>query len=337
MESVEVLMSKAGWGNFWKNKKVLVTGYEGFLGSNLVKELISLKAKVYGVDILTRRKGTVLSGDLNKINIYKGSIEDFNLVSRIIEKNKIEVIFHLAATSIVGQALSDPLKAFSANICGTWNVLEAARNAKSVKAVIVASSDKAYGSQSKLPYREDSSLSGSHPYDASKSCADILAATYHHTYGLPVCITRCGNIFGPGDLNFSRIIPDALRCVIKRKTLSIRSDGKFVRDYIYVKDIVDAYLLLAFKMKDQAIYGEAFNFSNESPISVLGLLKKVYLAAGVKDPDYKITNQAKYEIKRQYLCAAKARKVLHWKPRYNLNNGLKETIKWYKDYFAKKY
>ncbi len=324
-------------GNFWGKKRVLVTGYEGFLGSNLAKELIRLGSEVYGVDILTRRKDTVLSGDFNKINIYKGSVEDFHLVSRIIGKNKIEIIFHLAATSIVGQALSNPLKAFSTNICGTWNVLEAARNARSVKAVIVASSDKAYGSQSKLPYREGSRLSGSHPYDASKSCADILAATYYHTYGLPVCITRCGNIFGPGDLNFSRIIPDALRSLIRHKTLIIRSDGKFIRDYIYVKDIVDAYLLLAFKMKNHAIYGEAFNFSNESPISVLGLLKKLYQCAKVKDPDYKITNQAKYEIKRQYLSAAKARKILGWKPRYNLNDGLRETIKWYKDYFAKEY
>jgi len=324
-------------GNFWKKKKVLVTGYEGFLGSNLSRELFRLKSDVFGLDIITHRKYTVLSGDFDKINIYKGSVEDFDLVSKIMADNKIEIIFHLAATSIVGEALSNPLKAFSTNICGTWNVLEAARKNKSTKAVIIASSDKAYGSQSRLPYREDSPLSGFHPYDASKSCADILAATYYHTYGLPVSVTRCGNIYGPGDLNFSRIVPDALRCINQNKTLIIRSDGKFTRDYIYVDDIVAAYLLLAFKMKYPSIKGEAFNFSNESPLSVLSLLKKIYRCANIKNPDYKITNQAKYEIKHQYLSAAKTRRFLKWEPRYNLEGGLRKTIKWYKDYFAKEY
>ena len=323
--------------NFWKKRKVLVTGYEGFLGSNLTKELIRLKSDVSGLDIITHRKDTVLSGDFDKIKIYKGSVEDFDLVSKIMADNKIEMIFHLAATSIVGEALTDPLKAFSTNICGTWNILEAARNSRSTKAVIIASSDKAYGSQSKLPYREDSRLSGSHPYDASKSCADILAATYYRTYGLPVSVTRCGNIYGSGDLNFSRLVPDALRCISKDKTFIIRSDGKFTRDYIYVDDVVNAYLLLALKMKEASIRGEAFNFSNESPLSVLALLKKLYRCANVRKPDYKITNQAKYEIKHQYLSAAKARRLLNWRPRYNLEEGLKRTIKWYKDYFAKKY
>ena len=324
-------------GNFWKKRKVLVTGYEGFLGSNLTRELIRLKSDISGLDILTRRKGTVLSPDLDKVKIYTGSVEDFDLVTRIMRDNKIEIIFHLAATSLVGEALTDPLKAFSTNIRGTWNILEAARNNKSTKAVIIASSDKAYGSQSRLPYREDSPLSGSHPYDASKSCADILASTYYHTYGLPVSVTRCGNIYGPGDLNFSRLVPDALRRVNQNKTLIIRSDGKFTRDYIYVDDIVSAYLLLAFKMQEGSIKGEAFNFSNESPLSVLALLRKLYLCANVKKPDYKITNQAKYEIKHQYLSAAKARRLLNWRPRYSLEEGLERTIKWYKDYFAKKY
>lgn len=323
--------------NFWKKKKVLVTGYEGFLGSNLTRELIRLGAGVSGLDILTRRKHTVLSPYLGQVKIYKGSVEDFDLVSKIMADNKIEIIFHLAATSLVGEALTDPLKAFSTNICGTWNILEASRNSKPVKAVIIASSDKAYGSQSKLPYREDSPLSGAHPYDASKSCADILTSTYYHTYGLPVSVTRCGNIYGPGDLNFSRLVPDALRCISRGKTLIIRSDGKFTRDYIYVDDIVNAYLLLAFKMKEPSIRGQAFNFSDESPLSVLELLKELYRCAGIKGADYKIMNQARYEIKHQYLSAAKARKMLKWRPRYDLEEGLKRAIKWYKDYFAKKY
>jgi CDP-glucose 4,6-dehydratase len=242
----------------------------------------------------------------------------------------------LAATSIVGQAVKAPLKAFSDNIRGTWNVLEASRQSPSVEGLIVASSDKAYGSHNKLPYTESSALCGEHPYDASKSCADILARAYFVTYGAPVCVTRCGNIFGPGDFNFSRIIPDAIRSILKGKTLVIRSDGKFVRDYIYIKDIISGYLALAEKMLGRRIRGEAFNFSNESPLSVLAAVKLIARLCG-RRPDYKITDLAKHEIKYQYLCADKARKMLGWSPAYKLEDGLRETIAWYRDYLAGRY
>jgi CDP-glucose 4,6-dehydratase len=314
---------------FWKKKNVLITGYEGFLGSNLTKALLNYKANVHGLDILIHRKRTILTkNDFDKINIIKGSVENFLLLSEIIRKNKIEVIFHLAAKSLVGQGLQYPLKAFSTNIRGTWNVLEASRNSNSVKAIIVASSDKAYGNQKILPYKETTPLCGNHPYDVSKSCADLLAYTYFHTYGLPVAITRCGNIFGPGDFNFSRIIPDTVRCALTGKTLLIRSDGKFIRDYIYVDDIVNGYLLLAQNLRKLNLAGEAFNFSDENPITVLELVKKIYKLIGKKE-NYKILNQAKFEIRDQCLDSAKARRVLNWKPKVSLKDGLKKAIYWY--------
>lgn len=320
---------------FWKHKRVLVTGYEGFLGSHLTKTLIDSGAKVVGLDIKTRRKHTILKDDFEKLIIINGSVENFNLLSKILNKYKIDYVFHLAAAALVGESLLDPLVAFSTNIKGTWNCLEACRKYKKIKGVIVASSDKAYGEKNKLPYQEDASLNGNHPYDASKSCADMLAYTYFNTYGLPVCITRSGNIFGPGDFNFSRIIPDAIKSIVLNKVLQVRSNGKFTRDYVYVKDIVAAYLLLAQKMQDPKLYGEAFNFSNESPLDVIELLKLISKIAK-KKINYKILNQAQFEIKHQYLCASKARKVLGWEPKYSLKQGLKDTINWYQDYLYEK-
>jgi len=321
--------------NFWKNKRVLVTGYEGFLGSHLTKALIDKGARVTGLDIETRRKETILNGEFKKISIIKGSVEDFKLICSILEKKKIDFVFHLAAAAIIGESLENPLTTFSTNIAGTWNILEACRKNLKVKGIIVASSDKAYGSKNILPYKEEASLEGNHTYDASKSCADLLAYTYYHTYNIPVCVTRCGNIFGPGDYNFSRIVPDSLRSIFAKKILKIRSDGKFTRDYVYVDDIVYAYMLLAEKMDKNKLYGEAFNFSYESPVNVIDLIKEIEKEAKTK-VKYKILNQAKYEIKHQYLCARKAKKILCWKPKYSLKSGLKETIPWYRNCLQKK-
>ena len=318
---------------FWKDKNVLITGYEGFLGSWLSKTLLKSKANIFGLDILTHRKETILtSEDLQHIYITKGSVENYSLVSNIIEKNKIELIFHLAAKALVGECLNNPLKSFSTNIKGTWNILEISRNCNTIKAIIIASSDKAYGNNKNLPYREDFPLMGNHPYDVSKSCADLLASTYFHTYGLPVCITRCGNIYGLGDFNFSRIVPDTMLSIAKRKSLVIRSDGKFTRDYVYIEDIVRGYILLAENLQKLMLSGEAFNFSNESPISVLELVKKIYQLDNRK-VNCEILNQVRAEIKDQYLSAKKAKKVLGWKSKYTLEEGLKKTIKWYKNYF----
>ncbi|MFA5778955.1 MAG: GDP-mannose 4,6-dehydratase [Elusimicrobiota bacterium] len=319
--------------NFWKNKNVLITGNEGFLGSNLTKILISAAAKIVGLDIEVKRKETVFTkDDYKKIITIKGTVADYNLVKKIIFKHKIDVVFHLAAEAIVGKCLKNPLLTFSSNIEGTWKILEVCRNSNTVKSIVIASSDKAYGRHMELPYKEDASLHGDHPYDVSKSCADLIAYTYFHTYGLPVAVTRCGNIYGPGDFNFSRIVPDAIKCALSDKPIEIRSDGKFTRDYVFVEDIANGYILLAEKLQKLKLSGAAFNFSDENPITVIEFVKKIYNAAG-KKPNYRILNQAKYEIKYQYLASQKARKTLGWNPRYSMESGLKKTIDWYRNFY----
>ncbi|MDP2927687.1 MAG: GDP-mannose 4,6-dehydratase [Candidatus Omnitrophota bacterium] len=320
---------------FWKGKKVLITGFEGFLGSNLTKALASSGAKIFGLDIKVRRKKTVLTkADYGKIAVIKGSVVNYKLVERIINKNKINLVFHLAAEAIVGKCHFNPLKTFSANIEGTWNILEACRNSKNIQSIIIASSDKAYGAHKNLPYKEDAPLQGNHPYDVSKSCADLIAYTYAHTYNLPVAITRCGNIYGPGDFNFSRLIPDAMRSLVLNKKLKIRSDGKFVRDYVYIDDIVAGYIRIAELLTRRKLFGEAFNLSDEKPVTVIKLLKEIgKFYPGAKKLNYKIINTARYEIKKQYLSSAKARRILGWKPSYSLREGLRKTGKWYAEYF----
>ncbi|HOW43020.1 MAG TPA: GDP-mannose 4,6-dehydratase [Candidatus Omnitrophota bacterium] len=316
--------------SFWKGKRVLVTGYEGFLGSWLSRLLLEAGARVVGLDIRTHRAKTILTAqEFARITVVKGSVENYRLLERLIRTHRIETIFHLAAMALVGDCLKKPVKAFATNIKGTWNILEAARQSETVRSVVVASSDKAYGTHKRLPYKETFALQGDHPYDVSKSCTDLLAATYRHTYKLPVCVTRCGNLYGPGDFNFSRLVPDACRCALKGKPLLIRSDGTFVRDYVFVKDIALAYMLLAKKMSSGRIAGEAFNFSDEKPLSVLKMVQALYAAAG-KKPQVRILNQAKFEIRDQYLDSAKARRMLGWKPRYPLKEALAETLEWYK-------
>jgi CDP-glucose 4,6-dehydratase len=317
---------------FWKNKIVLVTGYEGFLGSWLTKTLLSYGAKIVGLDRVKNRPISMLE-DL-RINIIgiKGDIVNLKFIEQIIDKYKPSIIFHLAAEAIVEEAYSNPIKAFKANIQGTWNILEAARGKDFIEGIVVSSSDKAYGSHKVLPYNENAALKGNHPYDVSKSCADLLSYTYFHTYGLPLCVIRCGNIYGPGDFHFSRIVPDTIRSILTRRQLFIRSDGKFTRDYVYVEDIVLGYIILAEKMRKLNLAGQAFNLSNEKPISVLELVKTIYKLTQ-KKPNYKILNQAKYEIKEQYLRSKRARDVLGWRPKYGLEEGLLRTIEWYKHYF----
>lgn len=319
---------------FWRKKKVLVTGFEGFLGSNLVRVLLNQGAKVIGIDIKTFRDETILSpGEYSKMVVYKGSVTNRSLVRRILRKHRVKVIFHLAAEAIVGRSQANPLRAFNSNIAGTWEVLEAARQQGKIESIVVASSDKAYGSHKKLPYREDTALIAKHPYDVSKSCADLITHAYFYSYGLPVVITRCGNIYGPGDFNFSRIVPDAIRCALTGKRLLIRSDGKFTRDYVYIDDIVYGYIGLAENLQRLNLSGEAFNFSDENPIEVIKIVEKIY---GIlrKKANYKILNQAKCEIRHQYLASGKARRILKWKPGKNLEDGLRDTVKWYAKLFS---
>jgi len=250
--------------NFWKDRNVFVTGCTGLLGSHLTQMLVEKRANVVGlVRDLVPKSNLVQTGIYDNINIVRGSVENFYTVERTLNEYEIDTVFHLAAQTIVGIANRNPLSTFESNIKGTWCVLEASRRVPTASKIVIASSDKAYGEQDKLPYDENAPLVGSHPYDVTKSCADLLSLMYYNTYKLPVCVTRCGNFYGPGDLNFNRIVPGAIRSVLNNESPVIRSDGTYIRDYFYVKDGALAYIHLAEKMDDKKIHGEAFNFSNE--------------------------------------------------------------------------
>ncbi|MGE1212077.1 GDP-mannose 4,6-dehydratase [Bacillus pumilus] len=320
---------------FWNGKKVFVTGCTGLLGSYLVKELINQGANVTGlVRDQVPRSNFYQGSQFEKMNVVQGALEDMQTIERALGEYEIDTVFHLAAQAIVGVANRHPVSTFEANILGTWNVLEACRRQPLIKRVIVASSDKAYGDQEQLPYDEDMPLNGKHPYDVSKSCADLISHTYYNTYGLPVCITRCGNLYGGGDLNFNRIIPQTIQLVLEGEAPEIRSDGTFIRDYFYIEDAVKAYLLLAEKMEEKGLAGEAFNFSNEIQLTVLELVDKILKAMG-SELKPRILNQGTHEIKHQYLSAEKARKLLDWKPDYSIDEGLEKTIEWYCEFFQK--
>ena len=329
-------MEGVGMNNFWKDRNVFITGCTGLLGSHITQMLVDRGANVVGlVRDLVPKSNLVQTGVYDTINIVRGCVEDFFTVERAINEYEIDTFFHLAAQTIVGIANRNPLSTFESNIKGTWCVLEACRRVPTVKRIIIASSDKAYGEQDKLPYDENAPLIGTHPYDVSKSCADLVSLMYYNTYKLPVCVTRCGNFYGPGDLNFNRLVPGTIRSVLNSEAPVIRSDGTYIRDYFYVKDGALAYIYLAEKMDDPKIHGEAFNFSNELQISVIEMTNKILKLMNHEDLKPIISNEATNEIKHQYLSAEKARKKLGWKPKYNMDAGLKETIEWYKHYFKK--
>ncbi|MCK9478223.1 MAG: GDP-mannose 4,6-dehydratase [Firmicutes bacterium] len=316
---------------FWKNKNVFVTGGTGFLGSYLVKKLAELGANV---TVLVRDgipKSNLYAGNqCNKINYVYGDLVDYNAMERAITEYEIDTVFHVAAQAIVGVANQNPLSTFGSNIGGTWNILEACRRNPRVKRIIVASSDKAYGEQMQLPYNENMPLQGKHPYDVSKSCADLLAQSYFATYSLPVAITRCGNLYGGGDLNYNRIIPGTIMSVLNEIAPIIRSNGNFIRDYFYVEDAVEAYMTLAEKMEELKLAGEAFNFGNEQPLSVNEV---VALILDIMKSNLKpvVLNQGANEIENQYLDVSKAHKVLSWLPKHNIKEGIEKTVNWYRN------
>lgn len=320
--------------NYWKNKKVFITGCTGLLGSWLTMELVQKGASVTGL-IRDRvpYSNLSLSGFNSRISIVYGTLEDYFLLERALNEYEVETVFHTGAQTVVTIANRNPLSTFESNIRGTYNLLEACRRSPLVTKIIVASSDKAYGEHENLPYDETFPLKGSHPYDVSKSCVDLLSRAYFKTYGLPICITRCGNLYGGGDLNFNRIIPGTIQSIINNTPPVIRSDGSYIRDYFYVRDGVEAYLFLAKKLDSMDIYGEAFNFSNEIQMTVLEITEKILELMGRKDLKPIILNQVKGEIRHQYLSAKKARTILGWVPKYTLEKGLLEAIEWYKKYF----
>ena len=320
--------------NYWSGTPVLVTGATGIVGSWMCSELLDRGAQVVAlVKDADPQSELIRSGNINKLTVVNGSLEDFWTVERAINEHDIEIVIHLGAQAIVGSALRSPLPTFETNIRGTYNILEAARmHAGRVKSVVVASSDKAYGEHDTLPYTEDAPLIGRNPYDVSKTCADLIAQSYHQTYDLPVGIARCGNIYGGGDLNWSRIVPTAIKAYHEGKSPIIRSDGTFVRDYLFVKDAVSGYLRLAEAMQDDSIKGQAFNFGNEAPVTVLELVAQIQDLMEAHHLETEVLGTVKAEIHSQYLSAAKARKLLDWTPANDLKSGLVETIAWYREF-----
>ncbi len=322
--------------SFWKDRNVFVTGATGLLGSWLVKSLVSAQANVVCLIRDTVPSSELaLSGTQQKINIVHGDLDDYFTVLRGINEYEIETVFHLGAQTIVGTAARSALSTFESNIKGTWNVLEACRNcSKLVKRVVVASSDKAYGSHPKLPYTEDTPLQGRFPYDVSKSCTDLLSFSYFTTHKLPVGVTRCGNLYGGGDLNWSRIVPGTVRSVLRGERPIIRSDGKFVRDYFYVEDAVAAYIDFAEQMDRPELHGEAFNFGTETPVTVIDLVNKILKGMDARGVEPVILNEANHEIREQYLDCTKARTRLKWHAQFPLEKGLVRAVDWYKRFFA---
>ena len=320
---------------FWFDRPVLVTGCTGFLGSWLTIALVEAGATVVGlirdeVPFSQLRR----SGYQNRIAVVRGDVTDYELVERTINEYEIDTLFHLAAQTIVPIANRSPISTFETNVKGTWTVLEAARRSPTVTRVALASSDKAYGVHERLPYTEDAPLLGCYPYDASKACAELIARTYAVTYGLPIAVTRCANLYGGGDLNWSRIFPGTVRSVIRGERPIVRSDGTMVRDYLYVRDAVNAYLTLAERLDDPGVKGEPFNFGMDNPKPVLEIVQTIIAVSDYPDLEPVVLADAPNEIQAQYLDSGKAKRVLDWSPRYSLEEGLKETLAWYQEFLG---
>jgi CDP-glucose 4,6-dehydratase len=319
----------------WRDRPVLVTGATGLLGGWLVEALLARGAHVVGIvrDGVPRSR-VVHERVIDRIDVAHGDVRDGELVERVLAEYEVECVFHLAAQTIVGIANRAPLSTFDTNVRGTWTVLDAARRVPTVKRVIVASSDKAYGEHDTLPYDESADLKARHPYDVSKSAADLIAQSYFHTFGLPVVVTRCGNLFGGGDLNWNRIVPGTIRSALYGERPVIRSDGRLVRDYVYVEDAVDAYLLAADALAaGDDVAGTALNISYEQPLSVTEIVDRVLGVLGRRDLAPEVRNEATNEIREQYLRAARMRK-LGWTPRFALDDGLTRTVAWYRKFLS---
>lgn len=319
--------------NFWRDRRVFVTGGTGLVGSWLVERLIELNADVV---VLVRDwvpgSRFVGRGLDRRVNLVRGDACDQALLERTLGEYEVDVVLHLAAQTIVGIANRNPVSTFETNIGGTWSLLEAARRSPAVKAVVLASSDKAYGAARELPYKETTPLAGQHPYDVSKSCADLIAQCYAKTWNVPVAITRCGNFFGGGDLNWNRIVPGTIRSILRGERPIVRSDGKYVRDYVYVEDAVDAYLHLAEALRtDPTLAGEAFNFSTDEPRNVLEMVDIIRRTMN-SNLEPMVLNEATNEIREQHLDSGKARTMLGWRARVGIDECMARTVNWYREY-----
>jgi CDP-glucose 4,6-dehydratase len=333
LEDLEVSVARQ---SHWRDRPVLVTGATGLLGGWLVGRLVALGADVTALVRDWVPRSTLLSTELlARVNIVRGDVRHQSMLERAMGEYEVDTVFHLAAQTIVGVANRNPVATLDTNIRGTWSVLEAARRSPLMKAVIIASSDKAYGDHEKLPYDETAALQGEHPYDASKSAADLIARMYALTYDVPVAITRCGNFYGGGDLNWNRLVPGTIRSVLKNERPVIRSDGTLVRDYFYVEDGAEAYLTLAEALHARPeLRGEAYNFSNELQVDVLALTQRIL--SRMKSPlEPDVRSEATHEIQHQWLSAAKARRDLGWAPLFTLDEGLDRTIAWYREFLQR--
>lgn len=320
---------------FWLDRPTFVTGATGLVGSWLVRRLVEAGADVVClVRDWVPQSELVSSGFASRVKLVRGDLREQSLLERALGEYEIDSVIHLAAQTIVPIANRNPVSTFESNIAGTWSLLEACRRSPKVRAIVYASSDKAYGESETLPYAESTPLNGRHPYDVSKSCGDLIAQAYAVTYGSPVAITRCGNFYGGGDLNWNRIVPGTIRSVLRAQQPVIRSDGQFIRDYFYVEDGAAAYMLLAERLRTTpALAGEAFNFSNEIQVTVLDLVNRI-LQLMNSDLQPHVRNEASNEIRHQYLSAAKARDQLRWAPLFTLDEGLRRTIDWYKTFLS---
>ena len=321
---------------FWRGRQTLVTGATGLVGGWLAKQLIADEAEVVCiVRDWVPQSNLVLSKLIDRVKVVRGDIRDRDLVERVLGEYEVATVLHLAAQAIVPIGNRNPLSTFETNIRGTWTVLEACRRSPLVKQVVIASSDKAYGYHEQLPYTESMSLRGRHPYDVSKACADLIAQAYAATYGLPVAITRCGNFYGGGDLNWNRIVPGTIRSALRGEPPLVRSDGNSIREFIYVENAVSAYMTLAEALAGKPnLAGEAFNFGHQRPWTVLELVRETLAACGRDDLEPDIRAEATNEIPHQYLDPSKATRELGWQPRFTLRQGLEQTVDWYRRFFA---
>ncbi len=324
--------------DFWHNRRIFITGASGLVGSRLIKDLLNLGGFIVALvrdhDPMSE---LIRSGDIHKISVVDGCLEDFSAIERAILENEIDTVFHLAAQPIVGVAQQAPLLSFESNIRGTYHLLEACRRfPDSVKRVVVASSDKVYGDQPILPYTEEMPLKGIHPYDISKTCADLLAQSYHVSFNLPVVIARCGNIYGQGDLNWSRIIPGTIQALYHHQRPVLRSDGTYLRDYIFVEDVSRFYLALAEFLETPELGGQAFNYGSGKAVSVIEMVELIAKLMDCSEIQPIIQNTSRYEIRSQYLSNDKSTRYLHCFPQFSLEEGLKKTISWYRSFFDRR-
>ncbi len=335
MDGAKGSLEAMGVSGHWQDRPTFVTGATGLLGSWLVQRLVDAGADIVClVRDWVPQSELVRSRTIERVKTVRGDVRDGKLLERILGEYEIDTVLHLAAQTIVTIANRNPVSTFETNIAGTWNLLEACRRSPLVKSILSASSDKAYGDQPLLPYDESTPLQGQHPYDVSKSAADLIAHTYAVTYGLPVAITRCGNFYGGGDLNWNRIVPGTIRSVLRGHRPVIRSNGSLVRDYFYVEDGAAAYMLLAQKLVELPdIQGQAFNFSYGRPMTVLEIARCILLLMG-SDLEPDIRNEASNEIEKQYLKSEKSHNILDWSPLFSMEEGLSRTINWYRDFLA---